>query len=517
MSNFFVMNKLSAVFFSFVLLALAARATDQNSDTLRWNGKAYLVEVSWYTPSVVETYFYRIGQKAPFRSYSSDNYRGHVASFEVRDGILYLTKVCSRFSRHDSEDLWERSGVDTNATPDFFGIRSLEAMPLFGCDDVMTDWFSGYLVLHKLVDPSLSKKRQQADQETRYLHVVDGKVVDNVEITASDLKRMEKSSSKDLSDREFQTKVSLLAREAAYRDFMYRCLRKEPIVMDGHKGVIRKEGFYPLTISDFYSNNPMSWPYNWDNVSLCGVPNGLWEIRHDSLFVCGLLLVSGSGLASYEERPLMLSTLFPDSAYGVEAPFFASQLNGRYTVEYGNYDTNKQGVVTYDVYKTQEIRVSHGIVVESKFSPSSFDDDAAVNSLPLCNSEQVYSVADDQLAEAVGKFKTPKQMPAYVGGAREMRIYLARQKLTDERMRDRIFRVKIGFMVNCNGEVGNWQVISKGRGELKEFGLIVLDTVKMLPGKWVPAKDKKGEPVDCWQYIVFTVNNGELTNCSYKE
>jgi len=40
--------------------------------------------------------------------------------------------------------------------------------------------------------------------------------------------------------------------------------------------------------------------------------------------------------------------------------------------------------------------------------------------------------------------------------------------------------------------------------------------VKTMPQKWSSAEDKKGNKVDCWQVLEFTVSNGALTNANYK-
>ena len=60
------------------------------------------------------------------------------------------------------------------------------------------------------------------------------------------------------------------------------------------------------------------------------------------------------------------------------------------------------------------------------------------------------------------------------------------------------------------------ELLNANRGELFEFANMVLDMVKQMPQRWLPAEDKKGNAVDCWQVIEFTVSNGSLTNADYK-
>ena len=159
------------------------------------------------------------------------------------------------------------------------------------------------------------------------------------------------------------------------------------------------------------------------------------------------------------------------------------------------------------------------IPITCPFSPTSFEDDEQQNvatNFEVCSESNVWSVDDKLLAEVVGNYKVPKKSPEYSGGKDALRNWFLKNPLTDERAKDRLFRVRIGFMVNCNGEAGRWQVISKGKGELFEFANMVLDIVKTMPQKWYAAQDKKGNKVDCWQVLEFTLRNGDLTNANYK-
>jgi hypothetical protein len=87
--------------------------------------------------------------------------------------------------------------------------------------------------------------------------------------------------------------------------------------------------------------------------------------------------------------------------------------------------------------------------------------------------------------------------------------------LTDIRAKDIVFRVHIGFLVNCNGQAGNFQMISKGKDDLQELAQQVLTIVKDMPQNWQPAS-ADNKDVDCFQILSFTIASGVLDKVSYR-
>jgi hypothetical protein len=78
-----------------------------------------------------------------------------------------------------------------------------------------------------------------------------------------------------------------------------------------------------------------------------------------------------------------------------------------------------------------------------------------------------------------------------------------------------MFRVKIAFIVNCEGEAGNFEIVTKGRGDLASYANQVLAIVNSMPQKWQPAT-VDGNPVDCYQALSFTALSGSLEKVSYR-
>ncbi len=87
--------------------------------------------------------------------------------------------------------------------------------------------------------------------------------------------------------------------------------------------------------------------------------------------------------------------------------------------------------------------------------------------------------------------------------------------MTDERVKDAVFRVSIAFAVNCNGNAGNFMIVTKGKGLVETFANQVLERVNKMPQNWKPAT-KNGEKVDCFQVLSFTVTGGQLDKISYR-
>lgn len=498
----------------------ASAQTGQDADTLLWNGKRYAVAVDRCAPSVVMSYFQRTMSATPFESWSLNNNRGHIAKMELIDEKIKLLSIEAKRFRTREGNLWTETGIDTIVAPDYFRIAPLHSEQPLGETAVVADWYSGILELRLL---GKDKKEQKSDEArgTRYLNVVNGQVVDNVFISDKIMAEYQSGRAKLGQD---QAKIYYM--NERFKEFYLHCASdREEVTYNGHKGLFQQRANSLTLVMEFFGNDPLKCGSNWIGVpSVNGAPFGTWLLHDDSLFVSEIKTHNSSGqdrqqMFDYLADSVVGGMTFGHRRFVHDSCYFADWITGEYVIHYGSWQTNNFGVSDYVVSKTQEIRVKEGIVVSSKFSPRSFEEDEAemaATSFTLCNEAGVWSVEDKQLAEAVGNFKAPKKTPEYDGGKTVLRNWFLNQPLTDERAKDRLFRVRIGFMVNCKGEAGRWQVISKGKGELFEFANMVLDIVKTMPQKWSSAQDKKGNKVDCWQVLEFTVSNGRLTNANYK-
>jgi hypothetical protein len=136
--------------------------------------------------------------------------------------------------------------------------------------------------------------------------------------------------------------------------------------------------------------------------------------------------------------------------------------------------------------------------------------------ISFCNTETQYAVGKEFLIkDKIGEKPEPETNPTYDGGIEELKKYFADKPLTDERVKDAVFRVSIAFAVNCNGNAGNFMIVTKGKGLVETFANQVLERVNKMPQNWKPAT-KNGEKVDCFQVLSFTVTGGQLDKVSYR-
>ena len=134
----------------------------------------------------------------------------------------------------------------------------------------------------------------------------------------------------------------------------------------------------------------------------------------------------------------------------------------------------------------------------------------------FCDSKKIYSVDKESLLkEKIGELPIADTNPEFEGGIEALKEYFAENPLASDKAKDLLFRVAIGFVVNCTGEAGNFQIITKGKGELETLANQVLEIVNNMPQSWKPAK-KKGEAIDCYQVLSFTVSGGQLDKVSYR-
>lgn len=494
---------------------------DQDADTLRWGTEKYLVYVDRVVPSVVHSYYYRSGDACPFNFWSNSNNRGHTASFVVNNSKLYVAAIHAKRFKTRKGNLWTESGIDTSAAPTYFGVRSLDTSIQYVSDTLFADWFSGVLELTSF--KVNSGGNIVVVSQNRLLVVKDGNVVGDVEVTPAQRKAIADGDKGAL----LETQRETLELQEYYRCFYLRCAQdREGVSFQGHRGLFEIKRCGLTLVMSLFDNNPDALRAISDEGFSPDPPFGEWIIRNDSLLLLPRIVIhSGKGLYNFDTSSCLAVRFLPasDSSYhflfSSDGYCFANWIDGEYAIHYGIWDTNGFGVPDFAVEKTQRITIENGIVVSSDFSPSSFADDSLPensDTFSFCNPAAVFSVVDNQLESVVGKCKKPKTSPAYDGGIEDVRLFLLAHPLTDSRASDRLFRVRIGFAVNCKGEVGQWQILNKNRGELNEFACMVLETVKTMPQKWSPATDKKGNAVDCWQILELTVSSGTLINPSYK-
>jgi hypothetical protein len=132
----------------------------------------------------------------------------------------------------------------------------------------------------------------------------------------------------------------------------------------------------------------------------------------------------------------------------------------------------------------------------------------------FCN-EVRYSAVDFQLKRKYGDLLEPGTNSKFVGGIEQLKKYFAENPLTNPKSKGIVFRTHIGFVVNCNGKAGNFEIVSDGKGDLKILSENVLEIIQKMPQNWEAAK-VNGENVDSYQILSFTIIDGVLTKVNYR-
>lgn len=128
-----------------------------------------------------------------------------------------------------------------------------------------------------------------------------------------------------------------------------------------------------------------------------------------------------------------------------------------------------------------------------------------------CSKTVSYTVDDWMLRKKVGMdLAIPLSNPKYEGGVEALTQYFSVRSIDDS---DHAFRTFIGFVVNCKGETGDFQIVSEGKGDYRDQ---VMEVVKKMPARWKPATSKEGKPVDSYQIIILTVAKGKFTQVECK-
>ena len=357
-----------------VLMAfcMTTYATDQESDIFLENGKKYDLYVNWGHPSPLQVLYIRTDTESPFRSFSTGNYRGHVATWQVCDSALYLVSVDSRYHFGGTGTYWptDSTRIDTVAEPAFFGIQSLSGVAPGKDGTVFADWFSGVLE----ITPTYQDVKSGASERwVRYLYFRNGKMLKDVTLMPKDRERLKDFKKNYKKDSDLMEKYQMAYLNQCYLSYYLRSgLDHDQVVFSNHQGRFQARDFRPMLMS-LYDNDPLQFPFNWENFEKNGAPVCKWLIQNDSLFLCQVTLQSGLNLFEPEVENVELSELFRPERI-VNKRVFAFWMSGSFVVEYGEVEEDMFGMKEMKVDRRQTITLDSGRVVKSEWSPSAFEE-----------------------------------------------------------------------------------------------------------------------------------------------
>jgi len=127
-----------------------------------------------------------------------------------------------------------------------------------------------------------------------------------------------------------------------------------------------------------------------------------------------------------------------------------------------------------------------------------------------CSKTVNYTVDDWELRKKAGMdLSIPVVNPSYVGGVDELKKIFAANSIDDSPY---IYRTFISFVVNCKGQIGNFQFMNDAKADKQQQQALnqILEIVKKMPRKWKPAISKEGNPVDSYQIIKLTIRGSKI-------
>ena len=333
------------IVFTLIILACSnfVMATEQMPDYLYYNNKKLTLDTGWGYPSPLETYYRQNNLDYPFAMLSTANYRGHIATWEIIDDKLYLKEIKIREEIH---------------TPKEYNINS-KTDSLNYNNSVFADWFSGMITC-------------QENNNLYCFYVRYGEVLNTQILSEEDYTKIEQITVKDTSDYELMNKYYMLILNDNYISYYFRLNEEDNIDVEGRNGrFVAKSGH--STILEFFSNDHMKWPYNWENFEKNGAPNCKWSISDNNIYLNEIQLYSGSGFFEIRKDSVNLEDIFSDKVSNDKV--FAHWLNGIYVIKYGTEKENPLLTAFKEFTPTEfeYLRIENGVIIESYTVPSDFD------------------------------------------------------------------------------------------------------------------------------------------------
>jgi hypothetical protein len=342
----FILYLLSVVYTSY--------ATEQEPDILYYKNQELTLSTGWGHPSPLQTYFWQNNLKYPFSMLSTANYRGHIATWEIENNMLFLKKI------------WSPEG---ELTPAHFNIKSKKDTT-FQNQMVFADWFSG------VIECQLRDTTNYWNTKLwYYFHVKNGMVVNIQILNKKDFDEIKKITSKDnpsLGDNTLFDKYKMLLLNQNYIAYYFRLNGNDTIIHENKGGYFygNREG---SPILSYFSNDHTKWLYNWENYEKNGAPNCQWIVREKKVYLTKIELHSGTGFYSIDKDSVNLDVFFRDKIDNNMV--LADWLSGIYVMSFGK-QVEDDLLKGYFRYKTEEyvyLRLNKGEIVETYTIPSSFN------------------------------------------------------------------------------------------------------------------------------------------------
>lgn len=337
-----------------------ATATPQVSDILYSDGLKLPLRTGWEYPSPLQVYYFKNRLEYPFAARWTSNYRGHVATWKIAAGKLYLTDIEVEHRPPNEANPKSFDSVVRSYKPSEFGVKARSGPP---SDDgaVWADWFDGILDCYS------------ASYGWRLYQVQNGSIVDAQIITGTDYDMTRRSAAVSALPQDLQRKYRIRLLNENYIAYYHRLLKEDTIGYQEQTLWLDTDWSRLSPLFGRYDNDHLKWPYNWENLDKCGAPHCQWLIRDDKLYLTGVELYRGLSFDRIDTEVLPLASLFPGEVVDGRVP--AHWVSGVYRVKHGRM-TQYLGLPDSTYYKVAEftyVRIQQGAITESFTVPSNFD------------------------------------------------------------------------------------------------------------------------------------------------
>ncbi|MBR5777467.1 MAG: hypothetical protein IKY22_03260 [Bacteroidales bacterium] len=525
------MNKIintlrSIAVFIIALTSNVLYASDQIPDFIIYNNTKYYLSTYYPTPGMpLEIYFHRTDKKNNFIDMGTGLHRKHIATWEIRNNKLYLADLKIGFTVKD-DYLYELKETDITSDTfrsddyrhmspkselksvsfDTYSISSLHNYPKEYDGSIFANWYSGVLIINLSPVPDDEFSYELSDSDM-YIHIRDGVVVNEQIITNNDYRRMQNMTKNDSLDAEFIERYKIYEIYNSFNRFYWNAESGSLVKKNGkYYGHIYNDNVFKQ-LTSYYDNNPLKFPYNWENAELSGHPKCEFSISSDSIFLDSIKFVfrtSYSGPDSIIRLPL--SALF-DKKQIANNKVFAYWINGDMEL------CQKHLNVSLDCRGDKYIYFDHGQIVNISTHPSDYAKEKDSLSIEICDTSNIYNREIPYFRYYKHDNKNtpqPNTLPKWIGDNISLKEWFSQQELTDERIKNKRFGMVVCCTITCEGKAVDWKFPTAVRGELFELGMQVFDVIRKLPQNWTPATDKAGRYVDCMLEMRIEIKNGKL-------
>ncbi|MHC4207673.1 MAG: hypothetical protein ACYSTT_23710 [Planctomycetota bacterium] len=325
-------------FFIFLMLFVSsmASATQQQPDILYYNNQKWSLSTAWEYPSPLEIYYYQNNVETPFTGFSTVNYRGHIAVWEVVDDKLYLNEILM-----EDWDSVTHEFIYESFKPSEYGVKSINSPPEES-GAVFADWFSGILYCYIV--------HSNGVYSWTCFHVRYGEIID----IGKHLDQLDEN----------------------YVTYYFRLNEDDEIDFDQQNCRLNTGCDRLSPVFGFYDNNHLNWPYNWENKVKSGAPHCKWLIKDSRLYLTGVELYSGLSYYEIDTQTLDLTSLFGDEV--VDGVVDANWASGVYLIKHGYVTRESAGwpghyFTVFNVTELTFIRIAEGQILQSYTVPKDFD------------------------------------------------------------------------------------------------------------------------------------------------